>query len=161
MKIHLTYGEDKKEGYESYNPEGFAALVPEESVEEISGNDILEKVPDLAKFIEACWRSLRWGGECKFVGQYFTSVNSRTSPLVKRGISETSLNFASKAWREGNKFTELDLSCDFSVVGHFAVTEETAARNVDVQRFWTGHYTNTVQGISFTLLKKRPDDQKV
>lgn len=154
MKVHLTFGNDTKEGYVSHNPNYIGSLEPE-SVDEFSGRDVVEKVNDLYLFIEHCYRALKWGGTCSFVGQYYATQAAWTSPLVKRGISESSLNFSSKQWRDINNYSELDIIADFDVVGNFGLTDQTMCRSVEARQFQLTHYNNVVQQVLFTLTKTR------
>jgi len=155
-KIHLTYGNDKKEGFEERLPDALAAM-PDESVDEINGHDVLEKVPNLHQFLEHCYRVLRWDGVCNFSSTYFASSEAFSSPLSKRGISELSLNFANKAWREANNYSELDVIANFEIVGNFAIEDKVMCRAVEVRTHWTTHYQNVVKRIIFTLTKKKAE----
>jgi hypothetical protein len=156
MKLHLTYGTDKKEGFEERLPDALAAIA-DESVDEINGHDVLEKVPNLHQFLEHCFRVLRWDSVCNFSSTYFASSEAFSSPLAKRGISELSLNFANKAWREANNYSELDVIANFEILGNFAIEDKVMCRAVEVRTHWTTHYQNVVKRIIFTLTKKKAE----
>ena len=153
MKIFFTYTAEKKEGFESRVPGGTKDLEAD-SVDEIQAENVLEKVDDIIVFIEECYRILRKDSKIIFSSPYYASSNAWTSPKTKRGICENSLVFASKVWREANKFSEADILADFEVTGQFAVEAEVTYRNVDVQAFWTKRYNNVAQAVLFTLTKK-------
>jgi hypothetical protein len=127
-KILFTFGQDKKEGFDSIVPlttKDFAA----ESVEAIEGPNVIEKVKDLPAFIDECYRLLKFGGTCTFTAPHYGSSNAWISPLTVRGISEATLNFASKAWREQTKFSDVTMLCDFEVFGNFAIEADYMNRS--------------------------------
>lgn len=156
MKVYFTYDTAEKEGFTCLTPSPMVAL-GSDSVDEIEGN-VIEKVPNLTEFIQECYRILRVGGTAKFTAPYYTSALAWGSPLNVRGISEASLNFASKDWRVANKYTETDPVCDFEVVGNFSVDASYTQRADEVKSFWLKHYNNVAQAVIFTLTKKAPAD---
>lgn len=156
MKIYYTYDTQGKEGFECKTPGGGILFGPD-SVDEIEGN-VIEKVPHLTTFIEECYEILRVGGTAKFTAPYYTSALAWGSPKNIRGVSETTLNFASKDWRVANKYTEHSLICDFEVVGNFIVDAGYTQRADEVKSFWLKHYNNVAQAVLFTLTKKAPSD---
>jgi len=152
-KIYFTYGTETQEGSVTMVPLTTAHL-PDESVDIIEGAGVIEKVKDLPKFIEECYRLLKVGGTAKFSSPHYASNNAWTSPLTLRGISESSLNFSSKEWRTQYKFTEIPMICDFEVVGSFSVEAECTQRSDIARNFWMHRYNNVVQAVIFTLTKK-------
>lgn len=155
MKIYFTYGTETREGHESRVPL-MTSDIADNSVEEIAAENILEKLADLIPFINECYRLLPTGGLAKFSSQHYASASAWQSPLTKRGISERSLNFASKAWREQNKFTESSVLANFDVNGQFCVEERCLARSDDARAFWLERYLNVAQAVLFTLTKVAP-----
>lgn len=153
MKIHFNYGTGLKDGLTSTKP-GTTAVIADGVVEEITGDYVLEKVPDLVEFIKECYRLLPTGGKASFTAHYYAGVNAWASPLNRRGISETSLNFASKDWRTANNFTDVIFDVDFEVVGNFATDASIASRADEVKNFWLNKYLNVVQLVVFNLTKK-------
>ncbi len=154
MKLYFTYGNETREGCKSIVPGTTYLDYADHSAEEICGENILEKVPNLVQFIDECHRLLPSGGKAIFSAPYFATANAWVSPLTVRGISESSLCFADKAWREANKFSEAFVRSDFQVEGQFAVFQDNENRHEEVRRFWTQRYLNTVQAILFTLTKR-------
>lgn len=154
VKVYYTYDTTEKEGFVCRTPNSFSE---NDSVDEIEGN-VIEKVPDLVQFIEECYRVLRVGGTAKFTAPYYTSALAWGSPLNIRGVSEATLNFASKDWRVANKYTEADVRCDFEVVGNFIVDQGYTQRADEVKSFWLKHYNNVAQAVIFTLTKKALSD---
>lgn len=156
MKVYFTYDITEKEGFECRNPVGRFSL-ESDSVDEIEGN-VIEKVPELVSFIEECYRILKVGGTAKFTAPYYTSALAWGSPSNYRGVSEATLNFASKDWRVANKYTEHPIICDFEVVGNFIVDAGYTQRADEVKSFWLKHYNNVAQAVMFTLTKKAVSD---
>lgn len=152
MKILFTYGFDTKEGFESIIPMT-TSLIPPGTIDEIEGS-VIEKVSDLIKFIEECYRLLKVGAVAKFSAPHYASNLAWGNPLAKRGVSELTLNFASKDWREQYKFTDAEVLCNFEVVGNFAVEASCMQRSDDARGFWLQRYNNVAQAIIFTLTKK-------
>lgn len=156
MKIHFTYSEDKKEGFDSFVPLTTNSL-GDESVDEISGDGVIEKVHSLIIFIEECYRLLKVGGIATFSSPHYASNLAWQSPLNVRGISELSLYFASKEWRKQSKYSEAMLICDFDVVGNFAIEQSCMQRSEDARSFWIQRYNNVAQAVIFTLTKRGLD----
>lgn len=153
MKILFTYGSNTKEGFTPYVP-GTTDLLVHESVEEIAAEDVIGKVPNLIKFVEECYRLLRPEGKLTCSAPHYSSSLAWTSPLTVRGIAESSLNFASKDWREQSKFTDATINANFEVAGNFVVDQETLARSDDAKQFWMKRYSNVVQSVILCLTKK-------
>ena len=153
MKIYFTYGTETREGLESRIPL-MTKDIPADSVDEIQGENVLEKVPDLIAFIDECYRLLRVGSKAIFSAPHYGHVVSWQSPLTKRAIGERSLNFADKTWREANKYTEAVVMADFEVAGQFAVEEACLQRSDDARFFWMQRYLNVAQAVLFTLTKR-------
>ena len=154
MKIYLGIGQFQA-------PEGFSTVavsalseLSTESVEEIQAPTILEKVPDLVEFMNHVYRVLTPGGKAVFQCGYYGSASSFVSPLVKRSISEYSMNWCSKEWREQNKYTEVTTDIDFAVAAGMATDAALNLRSEEVQALWRSTRLNCVQQIHFTLTKK-------
>jgi len=153
MKIYFTYNNDTREGLESKVPLTTSTLEAE-SVDEIQGQYVLERVPCLISFIDECYRLLKKDGKCLFSGFHFGSSLAWQNPLNIRGLSELSLNFASKDWREKNKWTEASVMADFEVTGQFAVETSFMSRSEEARGYAMRHYNNVAQAILFNLVKK-------
>lgn len=153
-KIHFSYSTTPKEGFELRVP-GMDVGTEYDSVDEVSG-DCLHQVPDLQNFIEYCYRVLKPGAKAIFTAPHFSHAKAWTSPLTKRAMCEHSLNFASKDWREQNKYTEITVIADFLVEGQFAIADQAQVRSDEAKNFWAFRYNNVVEAILFTLTKKVP-----
>jgi SAM-dependent methyltransferase len=155
VKIFFTYSTDAKEGHDSRLP-GYTnkEMYQDGSVDEIIGDNVIEKVPNLVAFIEECYRLLKPGGKAVFTSPHYSSGAAWASPLVVRGVCESTLNFSSKEWRTQYKFSEVPTVIDFEVTGQMAVDQDTLCRNDEAKAFWMKRFTNVVQHIILTLVKK-------
>lgn len=157
MKLYLTYSEKTRDGFTSTVPSALETL-KDESVEEIQGEEIIERVPDLIKFVEQCYRVLVPEGKLILSSPYFASSAAWASPFAIRGVSEKTLNFASKNWREQSKWSDAFVRANFEVSGSFAVEESVSHRAEDVRQFWMSRYLNVAQAVVLQLVKKPNDD---
>lgn len=153
MKINFTYNAQVKEGFDSRLPTATQDLASD-SVDEIYGENVLEKVPDLVLFIDECYRILKKGAKAVFSSPHAFSSRAWISPLTKRCLSDGSLAFADKPWRELNKFSEANVLADFQVDGQYALAEEVLQRADPAKLFWLAKYNNVIQAILFTLTKR-------
>lgn len=157
-KILFTYNDEVREGFESRNP-NYTSEILDESVDEIVGENVLEKIPNLINFIDECYRIIRYGGKISFNSPYYASVRAWISPLNIRGLSEMSLNFSQKKWREENKFTEALVKSDFDVTAQFLLDEAVLLRSEEARNFQLSKYSNVVMAMMYTLTKKRRDEK--
>jgi hypothetical protein len=153
MKIYFTFTNRTKEGFESKNPL-YTSTIETDSVDEIAGEDVLEKVDNLIHFIEEMFRIMKKGTIANFSSPFYASSNAWLSPLTKRGLSERSLNFSNKAWREQVGYTEAEIVADFDVVTNVAIAEQCMQRSAEARTFWLEHYTNVAQCVLYTLTKR-------
>lgn len=153
MKIYFSYGSEIREGYESTLP-SITSHLSNDSIEEIQGQDVLEKVPSLIRFIEECYRILKPEGKAIFSSPIYSSTKAWSSPLAIRGISEYTLNFSSKDWREQNKYTEAMILANFEVNGQVAIEQSYMQRSDEARAFGVKCYNNIAQALLFTLTKK-------
>lgn len=152
MKILYTLDNKTKEGYEVRLP-GMTSDLDSDSVDEILGENVIEKVGPLVDFINECYRILRKGGKAIFISPYFASARAWSSPLNVRGVCEYTLNFASKTWRDGNNYTETPVIADFEVNGQFAIEDTFNQRSDEARMFAVKHYNNVAQNVILTLTK--------
>lgn len=152
MKIYFSADGKSREGFTTYDP-CVANLQESGTVEEITGEGILEKIPDLVSFIQHCYRMLKSEGTCTFTAHYYTSWQAWQDPRNIRGISQASLNFADKNWREQNGCPDL-ADCDFAVGCNFAIDQVANQRSEAAKEFWLNRYNNIVQSVQFVLTKR-------
>lgn len=158
MKLHFSYSNEQKEGFETHSPEASCWKASDGAVEEISGTDVLEKVPNLVAFIDYCYRILKPGGKASFSAPYYASARAWTCPTTVRGMSEPSLNFSNKAWRDETKWTEVACDANFTIEVQFAIELIATTRSDDAKAFWMNKYNNVVQMVVFVLTK--PEDSE-
>lgn len=151
-KLYFTYNQDSREGLEATLPEQLSRFEAE-SIDEVQAENVLERVPDLVEFVEQCYRILKFDSKATFSAPQYNTSRAWASPFAVRGISEETLNFASKNWREVNKCLP-GLVCDFEVTGQIAVEPGFMNRAEVARAFMTKHYGNVVIAILFTLTKK-------
>ena len=153
VNIYLTFEEKTKENYDSRIP-SVTSDIASDSIDDIFGDGVLEKVKDLPAFINECYRILKVGSKANFHGAYYNSAKAWSSPFNIRGVSEMSLNFASKDWREQTKYSEATILANFDVAANFAIEESCVQRAEETRNFWMQRYSNIVQIVCFTLTKK-------
>lgn len=153
MKVLFTYGNETREGFTSKSP-SIIEHIESDSVEEAFGGAVLEKIPDLISFVDQLYRVMRPGAKATFTSMYFASAMAWMSPLTKRGISEFSLSFASKAWRDSSGWSEGTCLADFDISTGVQMTDELQARSDEHRAFAVKHWNNTMSAIHFYLVKK-------
>lgn len=151
MKLYFSFDGKEREGFITCNPTLYEC--PSGEAEEIAGEFILEKVPNLTQFIENIHDSLKLEGMATFTAPYYAAFQAWQDPRNIRGISQASLNFADKTWRETNGCPDL-AKCDFEVGCNFAVDLLAVQRSEPAKEFWLHRYNNVVQSIMFTLKKR-------
>lgn len=154
MKIYFTYDKKEREGFHVRDLSLIRAdEVYNNEVEEIAGEGILEKIPNLIDFIEECHKLLKPEGTATFTAAHADSTQAWSDPRNIRGITQMSLNFADKTWREQNGVL-LDLNCNFEVGCNFAIDLQAAQRSEEAKNFWLSRYNNVIQSVMFTLKKR-------
>lgn len=153
-KLYLSYGKEVA-------PEGFNKIHPSEislqeanSVDEIQASNILEKVCCLRSFLDDVYRVLVPDGKLLATCGYYGCSSSYVSPLVRRSMSEYSLNWCSKAWREQNNYTEIETDINFEVSAGLVTDSAVNLRSDDVQVLWRTTRMNCVIAVQFSLVKK-------
>lgn len=156
MKIFISYNDKAiKEGFVTKDLLCFISdKLPTEGVEEIYGEGVLEKTSSLTALIQECHRVLKPGAKAVFNSPHFANGLAWAHPGNIRGISEHSLAFASREWRDKNPGIDIAGSVDFEVTANVAIEPAIGTRADDVRLFWMQRYLNTVQAIIFTLTKK-------
>jgi hypothetical protein len=154
MKIYFSYNEDPTpEGFTKANPDDMQSIEAG-TVEECHGTNILEKVSDLPLFLDNVYAILTPGGKAVFQSGYYGCATSYMSPLVKRSLSEHSMNWCSKEWRELNKWSEVKTDINFDIAVGLATDSSLNLRSDEVQQLWRGTRLNCVLQVHFTLTKK-------
>jgi hypothetical protein len=153
MKAYLSYNEEAvPEGFTRYHPSAIETIEPN-TVDEVQGMLVLEKLPDMVTFMEHLYYRLKPGAKAVFQSGYYGCATSFMSPLIKRSLSEHSMNWCSKSWREANKFTEIKTDIDFEVAVGLATASDLNLRAEEVQVLWRATRLNCVLQVHFTLTK--------
>lgn len=153
MKLYFSYDGKQREGFETKIPEDILGEEFTATVEEITGEGILEKMRDLPGFLDYCHTLLKPEGIATFTAPYYNSFQAWQDPRNIRGISQGSLNFADKTWREQNGCPNL-ATCDFSVACNFAIDLVATQRSEVAKEFWINRYNNVIQSVQFILTKR-------
>lgn len=153
MKIYFNYNLNAtREGFETYHPED-SKWYENANVDEIAGENVLEKIKDIIYFIEMCEAVLKPGGVCNFTAPYYDNWQAYEDPRNIRSLSQGSLNFADKKWREQKGCAPL-AKCDFEVGCNMAIDLLAVQRSDAAKEFWMNRYKNVIQSLLFTLKKK-------
>ncbi len=154
MKALITFGKDEApEGFVKVSPIDIATL-PTGEVEEVRGDNVLEKIHDLVSFMDHVYRGLKDGGKAIFASGYYGSANSYMSPLAVRALSEGSMNWCSKSWREQCKVTDINTNIDFEISVSVTTDASVNLRSDEVQNLWRTTRLNCIQGVHFAMTKK-------
>ena len=139
-------------------PEGFERVAPEtvfhaDSVDEVQGIGVLETTPDLFRFMNDLHFMMKSGAKATLIAPYYAAAEAYNNPFAIRGISEQSLNWTSKTWRELNKVT-YNTNTDFEVTIGLTFDEALKLRAEEVQVHWRTHFLNVIKIVHFILVKK-------
>lgn len=152
-KIYYSFDNKQREGFVTFKPDHPTTATPIYPVDEITGEGVLEKVDDLIWFIEMCYKALKPGGTATFTAPAFNSFQAWSDPRNIRGISQASLNFADKKWRDENNCPDL-CKADFEVGCNYAIDGILNQKSEEAKVFWLARYNNTIQSMMFVLKKK-------
>jgi hypothetical protein len=122
-------------------------------VQEIQGVGVLETTPDLKAFMIRLHEILAPGGKATITAPYYAAAEAYNNPFVVRGISEQTLNWTNKSWREINK-VDYGTDIDFEISVGLIFDEGLKLRADDVQLHWRSHYINVIKVLQFVLVKK-------
>lgn len=153
MKILFSYNNDSKDQFELKSPDVISTL-DTESVDEIEARSVIEKISDHVKFIDECYRILKPQAKVTFVSPYYATTAAWASPLTRRALSETSLNFINKKWREDNKIAEVSSISNFDIAIGVATDDQYwKTRPEEHRAFAMLRWNNVLQAIHFICTK--------
>jgi SAM-dependent methyltransferase len=124
------------------------------SADEIFVSHYVEHTPDLMKFMDECWRILKPGGKMTVIAPYYNSIRCWQDPTHLRAISEATFLYFNKGWREANKLDHYPIKSDFDFSYGYGLAPEWASRSAESVGFAVKHYTNVVNDIYVTLIKR-------
>ena len=169
LKLDLACGQNKTPGYTGVDiakVEGvdivhdllsFPWPFKDGSVETIISNHFFEHVPGplRGKFMNEVWRVLVEDGTATFVTPFYLSVRAQQDYThAWPGISEYTYQYFNKAWREANKLTHYEASCDFDWGWKFTINGKWASRQQEFLQENIHTIPNLVDDISVTVTKK-------
>jgi Fe-S-cluster containining protein len=126
-------------------------------VEEITCRHFVEHVEDLMKFMNECYRILKVNGKMNIVTPYYNSVRAWQDPTHVRVISEMTFLYYNKGWREVNHLEHYPITCDFDFQYNFGLVGDWNLRSEEARQFAMQHYSNVIQDIYVTLVKRKPE----
>lgn len=152
-KVYVTYGlEDLPPDFIRCHPDSVADFNSDVCEFVLAG--VIDKVKDLKTFFECVHNALIPGGKVAVHSPYFRSPLAWITPGTVRGISEYSLSWLSKQWRELNKFNEFEVPYDFDVQYGFVMNPELDTRSQDARNFALLNFAGSISTVQFTLTKK-------
>lgn len=160
-----------------FGPKSVWKQIKDGSVDEIECSHFIEHIPHgdgfhdpFFKFFDEVYRVLKpakfspdnpnipISGFARFVAPYYSSMRAWQDPTHQRAISDMTFYYLSKEWREANKLSHYDVSCDFKFVGSYAVNGRLANRNVEYQQQAYQQQINAIDDI-VALLWKAPKEK--
>jgi hypothetical protein len=125
-----------------------------ESVDELQVVGVLEKLTNLHAFATHLYKIMKPDATVRLVSVYYACAEAWLDPEAVRGISEHSLSFVSKDWREKTKWAEPEPFYDFDIKYALTTDPQWGTRSDDAKAFATRHYLNMASQIHFELTKK-------
>jgi len=162
IKVNMPCGNKKMEGYlgVDISPEVKPDIVADLNVYpwtwaekdneafQIHSSYFIERVIDLDKFMEECYRILVPMGTLNIMANYYTSISAINKVRL---ISEFTFQRFNHDWlKQNNK--EIKIKCNFENVATRYYYNPDWEPKADVAREWARqHYFNVVKDIEFTL----------
>jgi predicted SAM-dependent methyltransferase len=126
------------------------------SVDEIFSAHFIEHLSgsEMIKFMEEVYRILKPAACATFLAPYYNNMRAMQDPTHKQFISEATFLYYNKQWREANKLDHYGISCDFDYSYAYHMEPYWAMREESARAFALKHFTNVVNDIQVTLVKK-------
>lgn len=159
MKIYISCGkEPTPEGWERRDLENLNGFIQDaaDSIDEYMLVGVYDKVTDPVFLIMSIHTRLKVGGKCTVVCPYWACSEAWLSPLTRRAVSELSLNWTNKGWREQSQWSEQDANLDFEVQTGLTYAPEWNLRSDDAKSQAIGRNVNVAKIIHIVLTKKCP-----
>ena len=126
------------------------------SVQEIHCSHFFEHIPGRlrAQFMNEAYRILAFNGIMTVISPYYSSMRAIQDYTHEwPPICEASFLYFNKGFREGNKLTHYNVTCDFDFTYGYVIDNEVMGKQDDVKAFWLKHYLNTAGDLQVTLTK--------
>ena len=166
IRLNLNCRDRKKEGYigvdafDGFKPDIVADMnsypwkwVEDNSVFQIQCEDYVQRVFDLQRFMEECYRILVPAGTINIIAPYYTCVLASEDFNNVRLISENTWYYFSKEWLSKYRSEYVEkVKCNFENIRtvHF-YNPDWEARAEQAREWARVHYWNTIKQIEVTL----------
>ena len=176
VRINLACGQQKQEGFIGIDkvktdttdivfdlethPWDF---IPDNSVDELTCSHFVEHVRDLPSFMDEIYRVMKSpyvnkDGEkvtskVTIICPYYSSMRAMQDPFHIRPISEASMLYYNKEWRDTNKLSHYGIQANFNFSYGYQIVPEWANRSQEARDFAIKYYINVITDIYFTLVK--------
>jgi SAM-dependent methyltransferase len=126
------------------------------SVEEIFCSHFIEHITgdDQMKFFNELYRIMKPGAKALMIAPYYNSARCWQDPTHKTAISEARFMYYNKEWRTINNLDHYPITCDFDFTYGYDLAPEWKLKSQEAQVFAIKHYTNVVNDIHVTLIKR-------
>lgn len=126
------------------------------SVDEIFSSHFIEHITgrQMMCFMDEIYRILKPNATATFIAPYYTSMRAIQDPTHVQFISEANFLYYNKQWRDTNKLDHYGIKCDFDYSYAYHMDPYWAMREESARAFAIKHYSNVVNDITITLVKK-------
>lgn len=167
VKIDLGCGSSKITGYTGvdicqlegvdivHDLEQYPWPFKDESVDEIYCSHYAEHVSCLIKFMDECFRILKYGGMMFIRSPYYNSMRAWQDPTHKQAISDATFCYYNAVWRKENKLSHYNIVSDFDFQCGYEFAPEWMLRSDEAKAFAAKHWTNVVSDIYVRLVKNK------
>jgi hypothetical protein len=176
VRINLACGQVKMEGFVGidkvktdvtdilFDLETYPWPIPDNCVDELTCSHFIEHVSNLPSFMDEIYRIMKSpyvskegekvNSKVTIICPYYSSMRAMQDPFHIRPISEASMLYYNKDWRDVNKLDHYGIKCNFDFSYGYQLVPEWANRSQEARDFAIKHYLNVITDIYFTLTKK-------
>jgi predicted SAM-dependent methyltransferase len=164
IRYDLGAGKNKQEGFRGVDIMPGSDIVADlnkpwkfakdGTVDELYSSHTIEHVDDLIHFFNEAHRILKPEGRLTIIAPYYSSVRCWQDPTHKHAISEHSLLYYNKAWRDQNGLDHYPITADFDFSFGYAFYPEWQNRSEEARAFAIKYYINVVSDLQATLTKR-------
>ena len=115
---------------------------------------LLESKDGFIQFFNELYRILKEEGRAILIAPYYTSMRAFGDPTHVRYISDFSLLYLNKEWRDLNKLSHYGIECDFDVKYSYHITNEMTLKSDEVRNKAFLNDWNVIDDIIIELIKK-------
>jgi hypothetical protein len=169
---HWTFAKD--DSVDAIHCSHFIEHLPQDNTRTIL-SDVLRTVKDFASFRKAlnarlaepsdaminffneCYRILKPGAQMTVIAPWWSSVRSWQDPTHRHAISDASLLYYNKGWREANGLQHYPITADFDFAPGYVYNPDPqlgmATKNDAARAYLQVYNTNTITDLYATLTK--------